>query len=329
MKPPMNVPSVPSHTVGGIGGGDTFDESDYASLPPPPPELLVGDCESYCQNQSKSNLISTPPSFPNENNKYPCFVPRNMDNSGGESTMSYKDSLPKNVSFASELSQRLKSGMRNVGSENLPYTLNTHNNSRNATPLEEPTPDFLTDLKRVMEKKWQIAQKCRVEGKETAHEILGFRFEPGSSDRLSQGADDVTPNSLNNVRAWVSQHYGNSLEGYTPLESPNSIPSPGIPSYPQPQHKIQQEPEYSIPSVQRPQLVQRSLSNQFPSQNANVNYAHAHPQHQSLVIYENVQDRSSSSHYPIQNVQVRNKKPPPPIPKRADSTHLSAHFVYN
>ncbi|KAJ8964897.1 hypothetical protein NQ314_004536 [Rhamnusium bicolor] len=41
--------------------------------------------------------------------------------------------------------------------------------------LVEPPVDFLKDLQRVMRKKWQVAQKCKLEPETTPHEVLGFR----------------------------------------------------------------------------------------------------------------------------------------------------------
>ena len=37
---------------------------------------------------------------------------------------------------------------------------------------------FLSDLQRVMNKKWQVAEKCRADTETTPHEVLGFRDEP-------------------------------------------------------------------------------------------------------------------------------------------------------
>ena len=48
---------------------------------------------------------------------------------------------------------------------------------------ESPNTDslpraFLKDLQKVMNKKWQVAEKCRTEKNTTPHEVLGFRDEP-------------------------------------------------------------------------------------------------------------------------------------------------------
>ncbi|XP_060517796.1 ras-associated and pleckstrin homology domains-containing protein 1 isoform X2 [Cylas formicarius] len=65
--------------------------------------------------------------------------------------------------------------------------------------LVEPPTEFLKDLQRVMRKKWQVAQKCKLEPETTPHEVLGFR--------------DPHPLSLpdykeHNVSNWVKEHYG-------------------------------------------------------------------------------------------------------------------------
>ncbi|CAK1554986.1 unnamed protein product [Leptosia nina] len=60
-----------------------------------------------------------------------------------------------------------------------------------------PPKDFLKDLQRVMRKKWQVAQKCKLEPTTTPHEVLGFREYPLS--------DDYKETS---VSMWVQEHYG-------------------------------------------------------------------------------------------------------------------------
>lgn len=60
-----------------------------------------------------------------------------------------------------------------------------------------PPKEFLKDLQRVMRKKWQVAQKCKLEPATTPHEVLGFREYPLS--------DDYKETS---VSMWVQEHYG-------------------------------------------------------------------------------------------------------------------------
>nr|XP_015835974.1 PREDICTED: amyloid beta A4 precursor protein-binding family B member 1-interacting protein isoform X1 [Tribolium castaneum] len=64
--------------------------------------------------------------------------------------------------------------------------------------LVEPPMDFLKDLQRVMRKKWQVAQKCKLEPTTTPHEVLGFRDPPILLPDYKE----------HNVSNWVQEHYG-------------------------------------------------------------------------------------------------------------------------
>ncbi|XP_058058203.1 ras-associated and pleckstrin homology domains-containing protein 1 [Anopheles bellator] len=68
-----------------------------------------------------------------------------------------------------------------------------------------PPRDFLKDLQRVMNKKWQVAQKCKLEPATTPHEVLGFRDMHGAELYSS-----ATPyyRETANVSNWVQEHYG-------------------------------------------------------------------------------------------------------------------------
>ncbi|XP_066142250.1 ras-associated and pleckstrin homology domains-containing protein 1 isoform X3 [Euwallacea fornicatus] len=67
--------------------------------------------------------------------------------------------------------------------------------------LAEPTKDFLRDLQRVMRKKWQVAQKCKLEPETTPHEVLGFRDPPVLLPDYKE----------HNVSNWVKEHYGSNV----------------------------------------------------------------------------------------------------------------------
>lgn len=47
----------------------------------------------------------------------------------------------------------------------------SENTRLSSGPLPEPEPDFLKDLQRVMQRKWQVAQKCKQEPTTTPHEV--------------------------------------------------------------------------------------------------------------------------------------------------------------
>ncbi|XP_066948787.1 abnormal cell migration protein 10-like isoform X2 [Macrobrachium rosenbergii] len=70
-----------------------------------------------------------------------------------------------------------------------------------------PPRAFLNNLQRVMQKKWQVAQKCKDFDK-MPHEVLGFR-------------DPILPSEAErNVGAWIQEHYGSLYENLSPHGSP-------------------------------------------------------------------------------------------------------------
>ncbi|XP_061497476.1 ras-associated and pleckstrin homology domains-containing protein 1 isoform X1 [Anopheles gambiae] len=77
-----------------------------------------------------------------------------------------------------------------------------------------PPRDFLKDLQRVMNKKWQVAQKCKLEPATTPHEVLGFRDIHGGgagSDLYSSATPYYRETA--NVSNWVQEHYGAAPDG--------------------------------------------------------------------------------------------------------------------
>uniref|UniRef100_A0A8W7JE65 PH domain-containing protein n=2 Tax=Anopheles albimanus TaxID=7167 RepID=A0A8W7JE65_ANOAL len=73
-----------------------------------------------------------------------------------------------------------------------------------------PPRDFLKDLQRVMNKKWQVAQKCKLEPATTPHEVLGFRDIHGAGAVGTELYSSATPfyRETANVSNWVQEHYG-------------------------------------------------------------------------------------------------------------------------
>ncbi|XP_055841452.1 abnormal cell migration protein 10 isoform X1 [Episyrphus balteatus] len=99
-----------------------------------------------------------------------------------------------------------------------------------------PPRDFLKDLQRVMRKKWQVAQKCKLEPSTTPHEVLGFRdfpeeFGGGNSHYYRETA---------NVSNWVQEHYGSGAD-YALYENVNND-----------SHNIPEQFPISSPSILTP-----------------------------------------------------------------------------
>lgn len=68
-----------------------------------------------------------------------------------------------------------------------------------------PPREFLKDLQRVMRKKWQVAQKCKLDTTTSPHEVLGFRDFNGE---LSPDHSSHYYRESSNVSNWVQEHYG-------------------------------------------------------------------------------------------------------------------------
>lgn len=76
---------------------------------------------------------------------------------------------------------------------------------RLAESTSNPPVNFLKDLQRVMRKKWQVAQKCKMEPTTTPHEVLGFRDVPRGQDASSHYYNSA------NVSNWIQENFGDQL----------------------------------------------------------------------------------------------------------------------
>ncbi|XP_077302416.1 ras-associated and pleckstrin homology domains-containing protein pico [Arctopsyche grandis] len=128
-----------------------------------------------------------------------------------------------------------------------------------ADSSSNPPMDFLKDLQRVMRKKWQVAQKCKLEPTTTPHEVLGFREYPILIEDYKE----------TNVSNWVQEHYGHS----------------GLVDQPNLYENVTAKPGDKV--------------SEYGTSRCSLN--------------------SSASTGP-------KKRPPPPIPKRSENTHLSASY---
>lgn len=136
-----------------------------------------------------------------------------------------------------------------------------------------PPMDFLKDLQRVMRKKWQVAQKCKLEPATTPHEVLGFREYPILSEDYKE----------TNVSNWVQEHYGHSGQVGQPNLYENVVAKSG--------DKVS---EYGTSRC---------------SLNSSGN--------QTMTSTTKESDGASTG---------PKKRPPPPIPKRSENTHLSVSY---
>jgi len=113
--------------------------------------------------------------------------------------------------------------------------------------LSPPSTAFLADLHRVVCKKWQVAQKCKLDTMATPHEVLGFRdpahgLQVQFTDSSAAGTNNAYSREAN-VSNWVAEHYGpnNLYENVYPKQQPSpatcsSPPPPPPPQQLAPQH---------------------------------------------------------------------------------------------
>lgn len=132
-------------------------------------------------------------------------------------------SIKKQVNFADELTTCMDSNTSKKNKK-ITFAVNRNDEPLPVSPRKPPPPrrnestrlsspkkladsnsnppkDFLKDLQRVMRKKWQVAQKCKLEPTTTPHEVLGFREYPLSEDYKETS-----------VSMWVQEHYGSGVE---------------------------------------------------------------------------------------------------------------------
>ena len=162
-----------------------------------------------------------------------------------------------------------------------------------------PPNEFLTDLQRVMQKKWQVAQKCKDDTEVTPHSVLGFRDQPPPTAPVPAAYKE------NSVRAWVAEHYGGSeppppeTNGmgfydnvFVPSSSPGGAATTSGDVY---QNCVELRREYTHP------------------------YLPAHQAHTLSARMSTVSNGTAAS-------GGSTKRPPPPPPKRSDTTCLTTQL---
>ncbi len=160
--------------------------ADVDELPPPPPEIYL-----------PTSALKKPPPPPPPHNSASVPVPVRST---------------KRISFDDDV-QVIQDGNQ-VDQVPLFYTRPVYQANPKKLFTEEcqvaaPPKTFLQDLQRVMDKKWQVAEKCRVDVETSPHQVLGFRDnEP--SQLVGTGESYSRDES---VGAWVLQsHYYNHNE---------------------------------------------------------------------------------------------------------------------
>lgn len=185
-----------------------------------------------------------------------------------------------------------------------------------------PPKAFLQDLQRVMNKKWQIAEKCRQDVSTSPHQVLGFRDADlqnlvGQPQRYSR--DD-------SVGAWVlqSQQFNSHNE-----------PLYAVARKPRSQH-------YAAPPVASPPVILREPTPEYDPYSSLTNGSYHQSDRADVSNYSTLtfQNQTATSPAPPQLASVhrnsfrsnsssslssggQSRKPPPPPPKRSENTQLT------
>ncbi|CAO1438268.1 unnamed protein product [Diamesa serratosioi] len=191
---------------------------NYCSKTLPAPEHMQKEPQMIYAKTMKPALKAPPYKAPPSYNGLPNHPPLTQQKS-----VTFADSpvlLRKKVCFEDQIVQQLPLSPRRVSRDSLAAPpppppraeatrLSITSNSsllgspkRLSDSTSNPPQDFWKDLQRVVKKKWQVAQKCKLEPTTTPHEVLGFR------DLIANGTESHYYRETSNVSNWVQEHYG-------------------------------------------------------------------------------------------------------------------------
>jgi len=294
LPPPPRAESIDQHLNQLPIPHTILPPQDVDDLPPPPPELT-----------------DLPPPPPPANKKPPTPVRKPTTK-----RISFDDDVQ--VIGISELDLDIEQEQKILSYLRQPY---------NASPKKLFTPEsecqaappkaFLQDLQKVMNKKWQVAEKCREDMGTSPHQVLGFR-DNELNQRVGNGENYSRDES---VGAWVlqSQQYASTQQimvnhvqkHQEPLYAAcakNGYPTQMGPQQPMPSHYAaspKRIPSPSVPPVvlrePTPPEIMGHQQTQYPPHHMN-NMRHC-PQ-------------------PQRNLLSNVKRAPPP-PKRSEKTQLT------
>lgn len=156
-----------------------------------------------------------------------------------------------------------------------------------------PPREFLKDLQRVMQKKWQVAQKCKDDTEVTPHSVLGFRDQPPPIAPVPAAYKE------NSVRAWVAEHYGS---GSDVISSDNSM------------------------GFYENVFVPTAVTSAAPGEEYHNTVELREYTHPYLPVHQTHSARMSSASTGTSVSAASSKRLPPPPPKRSETTHLSTRI---
>ncbi|XP_046444675.1 abnormal cell migration protein 10-like isoform X3 [Daphnia pulex] len=297
-KPPSPTPPPPPIVPGTLK--PCLKSSSCAPTVPPKPAIISSiskresaGCQAIYANSAKSVMPTPPPppptQSPSKKNRRITFDERVACSPSPPLT----DSPPKppKPPVMPKRVDPLRSSMKQ---QPIPQKLTAPGCT--VTPPRE----FLKDLQRVMQKKWQVAQKCKDDTEVTPHSVLGFRDQPPPIAPVPAAYKE------NSVRAWVAEHYGSGSDVISSDNSMGFYENVFVPS-------SSAATISALPGEEYQNCVElRDREYTHP-------YLPVHPNHTHS-------PRMSSASTATTVSAASAKRLPPPPPKRSETTHLSTRI---
>eukprot|EP00095_Tigriopus_kingsejongensis_P010664 maker-scaffold799_size95547-snap-gene-0.8 protein:Tk10664 transcript:maker-scaffold799_size95547-snap-gene-0.8-mRNA-1 annotation:"amyloid beta a4 precursor protein-binding family b member 1-interacting protein isoform x3" len=224
---------------------DRLNQSAIDDLPPPPPELIL-ECP-YQATVARPPLPPQPMSarLPPSGRAVPSPLPPSLKRNIPSPVPSPKrvGNVGRRISFDDHV--QLIGESPSFQRAPCPSRLYPDGAQSEAAPPKE----FLNHLQCVMNKKWQIAEKCRMNTTTTPHQVLGFRDEVQHLVGAPQDYDRD-----DSVGAWVlqsQQFAGDTMnEPLYAIASKNAHPNQ-TPSHYAPSQGILPQPSRTAPVILR------------------------------------------------------------------------------
>merc|ERR1711936_1051215 len=180
---PLPLPPPPNTSV----SMTSLDSIDL--LPPPPPEMCYGQTENHYHSSPVTSPLGPPKPFPGDQKSLPPVGPSSV-NKPKPPTLKKSNSVQKSSSRKISFDDNVQM-IENPASPNppaipkyVPAAPIRNENPRKITWADTEAGDssslprsFLENLQKVMNKKWQVAEKCQANVEMTPHKVLGFRTE--------------------------------------------------------------------------------------------------------------------------------------------------------
>lgn len=349
LPPPPRAESIDQHLNSATLHTRTINSQpapDIDDLPPPPPPEAYEETNHYHVSPVQQLPPSMKPALP------PPSLKPSVRGMAQPSPSRKPPPAPvtKRISFDDNVqmidSEPQPNGIRYMF-QRTPYTaspkkLFSSESQSKATPPQE----FLADLKRVMTKKWQVAEKCRSDTTTSPHNVLGFR-DNNIQHLVGQGH---TYSKDESIGAWLLQNEQFASSDQVPLtqEEPlyavcaknnaqfpqqqqNQLPLHYAPRALQQYQPMPPSPPKVLPN-HRPPVVLREPTPDYdpygrinqPPQTLPVKNNYSQMPYQNGQKYPPHHMANHQSHSPTHhgNFHGQQKKAPPP-PRRSVTTHLT------